>query len=675
MQSNTLSHKGLMYLFASVAFALLLHSEFLPVWVLGLAAVIMVWRYIIFTGKVKKANGMTKSILVCLGFYGVYYSYGIALSIESAVTLLVASLSLKPLEVQTKRDSYVLLFLCILVQGQHFLFEQGPLAYLLVLMSLFVTLISLVFINQSARSNSHVSVSIKLFLFSLPLTLFLFFVLPRLGPLWSINMSTKAGVIGLSDSMSPGDVSELGRSDELAFRVKFIGDVPAMEHRYWRALVLDYFDGEKWEASYRPDVARSLSSDTLRVNDSFQYEIITQAHEKKWLYALQDAEPETDQINVLENGLLVYKYKVMNAFQYQVKSNKPVLFDSPDLQGIQVSRVGRGGNALTALQRQAYLQLPASKNERSRQLVSNFVAVSDNQLDVVKNISEYFLSNPFSYTLSPGLAESEHRVDEFLFETQLGFCAHYAGSVVFLLRGAGIPARVVLGYLGGEENPIGNYYSVYQYDAHAWVEFWIEGVGWLSIDPTGWVSPDRVSQGVEFAVQSEFVGFKTEHKWLRGIRDQLQAFNYHWNDWMLGYKGEKQQAMMASVFGNEDSYKWPIAVALLFLVTIGIVFFFVLKVGVKTKQSLNAKLLNNYVGRLKKLGVDVDVSMTFLSIEAKVIDRYPMATFRVKAITQLLNDAIYTSRQSKLDKRITKEYKKNMVKLIASCGQDGSQKA
>jgi transglutaminase-like putative cysteine protease len=670
MQSNRLNSTAILYLFISVVIAHFLHRDFLPNWELVLVGVILGWRYSIFKGKINQPSAWVKLLLVCGGFYGIYYTYGFALSIESAVALLVTSLALKPLEVQTKRDSYVLIFLCILVQGQHFLFEQGPLAYLFVLVSLFSTLCALVVVNQSSQSNAQITTASKIFLLSIPLTVLLFFILPRLSPLWSVNMTTKAGLVGLSDSMSPGDISELGRSDELAFRVSFNNKIPPVNQRYWRALVLDNYDGEKWRANYRPKKNWPAKASDMKSFDpefSYDYEVITEAHEEKWLFALEGSKPRQKDIAVQDDGLLINRFKAISKFQY--KAEAPVFNQTSGagLENIQAYFSFNEKSTLSALQKKVYLQLPKGLNKRTKELAVKLANDSEGDLEFVKSLADYYLSNPFSYTLSPGEARSDDRVDEFLFDKKIGFCAHYAGSAVYLLRSAGIPARVVLGYLGGERNPVGDYYSVYQYDAHAWVEVWIKHRGWLRIDPTGWVSPERVEMGIEQAINDEFVGFKSQFKWLNKMRHQFQAFNYLWNDLMLGYKDDSQQAILDSFFGNRDSLTWGFIISGLMIAIMALVFLVVMMAGGSSKQSVHYRLLANYVYRLNKIGLDVNTSMSFIEIEKAVVLKYPQAAYGVSLITAHLNQALYANITSDLDKEIRAKYKKIMLRVLKNC--------
>lgn len=657
MQSNLLNRRSLKFLFVSVLAALFLHYEFLPVWVLILAPIIIVWRYAIYRGRIKQPNSIIKMILVVSGFYGVFYSYGFNLSIESAVTLLVAGLALKPLEVESKRDSYVLIFLCYFVQSQHFLFDQGPIAFVLVLLCLFVTLVAQVVVNQSEQSTSHYKIVSKLFLLSVPLTVFLFFILPRLGPLWSLNISTQSGLVGLSESMSPGEISELGKSDELAFRVKFDGDVPPVQERYWRALVLDFYDGVTWKTKYRAEVDwRNQVSGNL--SPKYKYEVITEAHEKRWLFALTGSLPDQPKIGVSEDGLLKNRYKALNPFQYKVEVSSEV-----GLYSLQSDR-----SHLTPLERQSYLQIPSGNlNSKTKALSIKLRRESKGPEHFLTLLSEYYLSNPFIYTLSPGELDGDNRVDDFLFGTQSGFCAHYAGSAVYMLRHAGIPSRVVLGYLGGEKNTLGDYYSVYQYDAHAWVELWVENKGWLRIDPTGWVSPERVEEGIEQAVKQEFVGFKSQSKWLRDFRSQVQALNYYWNDWMLSYKGDRQQQILDSVFGKRSSLDLFFGIAGLFLGLLVFLFAVVLGSTYIRRRANKDRFLRLYIKRFTSLGLVVDHNMTFMQIEKEIVSKYPSASLEAAKLTNYLNSIFFSSSSFVYERSELKESKDLMKTLFKKC--------
>ena len=498
MKDDPLDRRSLLFLMISLCGALLLHAERLPVWIIALAVAIMAWRFMIYQGRLSSPHWSVKGCLVLVGFAGIYATYDKQFSIESMTALLVAGFILKPLETGTRQQSYLLIFLAYLLMSLYFLFDQSPLGYLCVMGVLIFTLATQITVNSIDRHaeegeestsfrSGALGQALLLLLKSLPLALFLFFILPRLGPLWSMNISTQAGTIGLSDSMSPGDIAELGKSDELAFRVKFLDAEPNVKQLYWRALVLDYFDGEQWSQSYKPKVNWKSPRKDIDVQEySTSYDVMMEPHEQRWLFSLGLSIPITRDIGVREDGLLIAKKKIHNPWLYRAKSN----FES---------RLNK--ESLSKKDQSAYLQLPKSGDERSREFAKQLKSQVQSPLLMVEALKQFIGTRNFFYTLSPGTLDSDSSIDEFLFDTQKGFCAHFAGSIVYLLRAADIPARVVLGYQGAEDNPVAGFYSVYQYNAHAWVELWVEGRGWLRIDPTAWVAPERIEQGVESALK------------------------------------------------------------------------------------------------------------------------------------------------------------------------------
>ena len=661
MKNEPLSQSSLAFLTINLLAALMLHIDRLPMWISIMAIGSLFWRFLIFRGRIRSPHWSLKGALVLLGFTGIYLTYGRSFSIESMTSLLVAGFILKPLEVQSRQESFVLIFLCYLLISLYFLFDQSPLGYLWVMVVLIFTLSTQITVNQvvvsaedndslKGRSHGVIWQAILIFIKSLPLALFLFFVLPRLGPLWSMNISTQAGTIGLSDSMSPGDIAELGKSDELAFRVQFLDKEPDVKQLYWRALVLDYFDGEQWRQRYKPDIDWSTSHNLLKGDDEkISYEIMLEPHDQDWLFSLGVAEPITANIGISEDARLVSRDKIRSPMLYRAKSI---------LNGHSQNQV------LSKMARDAYLQVPRNDNERSQKFALELKEKFERPMLITKALRDYFGNKEFYYTLSPGTLNSDSTIDEFLFESQKGFCAHFAGSVVYLLRAAGIPARVVLGYQGAEENPVAGFYSVYQYNAHAWVELWVKNRGWVSIDPTGWVSPERIEQGVESALKNEFTGFSSGSTWLNGVRSQLNAFNYYWNDWMLNYKGDAQQGLISSLLGDRDQYE-AIAIYLTgFFGLIALVFLSLLFDFKPERLSYPQKIIKQYRSMLEGWGLKVDSAMTVSQLSGLAMKINPMLEEDIKAIKIRLENSLYVSLEGGM---LKPEYRELMarVKLLA----------
>ena len=537
--SSHMSQTTLMFLFVNVFAALLLHLGRLPVWLIVFSITALVWRLSMFTGRVPKANWFIKLILVSSGFIGIYYSYGATLTIEGMVSLLIAGVMLKPLEVSKYNDSYLLIFLNYFLCALLFLFDRTPLDFLLVIFVMVLTLASQVLVHFYDQANrvQSIKTGLGLLLKSIPLALVLFFVLPRVGPLWTLNIPTQSGVVGLSDSMSPGSIAQLGKNNELAFRVKILeGDLP-MNQRYWRTLTLNEFDGQTWQVSkaYQQENNNNFYDPSRNSN---RYEVMVEPHEKNWLFALGAAKPLTQGITIQNDATLRSKRKLYNQWQYQVGSNYGELLPQ---------------TFLTRTEWLTYTYLPEGSNPKAKAFAQQLKQQADNLPLFIEILRSYISTQGFNYTLSPGVYDGDHQIDDFLFESKSGFCSYYAGSLAFLLRSINVPSRVVVGYMGGEDNEISQTMSIYQRDAHAWVEVFIEGQGWLRLDPTAWVSPERVESGLQQAIPNEFQGFNTSAQWLKDLRKQWQAFDYLWNEWMLSYKGGKQQALLQDLWGKRNT--------------------------------------------------------------------------------------------------------------------------
>jgi transglutaminase-like putative cysteine protease len=206
---------------------------------------------------------------------------------------------------------------------------------------------------------------------------------------------------------------------------------------------------------------------------------------------------------------------------------------------------------------EASLELPTGSNPRTRELAAEWRREHEADEAVVRQVLGHFRREAFVYTLNPPLL-GQNGIDEFLFETRRGFCEHYAGAFVFLMRAAGIPARVVTGYQGGEPNPIDGYLIVRQSDAHAWAEIWLSGQGWVRIDPTAAIAPSRIEMGLAAAVpEGELLPFlaRGNISWLRDVRFRWEAMNNSWNQWVLGYNPERQRELLSRLGLREPDWR------------------------------------------------------------------------------------------------------------------------
>ncbi|MDH4565351.1 DUF3488 domain-containing protein [Pseudomonas sp. BN414] len=536
---------GLTWLLVAQVLVILPHLPYLPLWIIAMWLGCAAWRIQIFRMRAQYPRGTVKAALILAIALGVFFSRGTLVGLEAAVVLLVAVFILKLVELRTQRDALVLVLLGFFTQVTAYLFNDGMLAGLYSLLPLCALLASLVGLQQS-RFAERPLVPLKaagsLLLQAIPLMLLLFMFFPRLGPLWSLPLPGDKGVTGLSDAMSPADIAELSRSGDLAFRASFEGPVPPMSQLYWRALTLERFDGRRWSQSLTSQFGQE--ADWRREGEPLRYSIVMQPSGRPWLFGLDVAETREEGVRARGDFRLERRTPVDRPLLYQVTS-WPQAVREPE------------GNP-DALRRA--LQLPPNGESRTRAWAEELKRQHAEPQQLVDALLAHFNREPYVYTLKPPPL-GENNIDAFLFDTRRGFCAHYAGAMTFILRAAGVPARVVAGYQGGELNPAGNYVLVHQFDAHAWVEYWLPGRGWISVDPTFQVAPNRIELGLEDAVareQSFLEGSPLsplrfrQLGWLNQARLAWDNLNYGWQRWVLGYQGEAQMELVRRWFGSLD---------------------------------------------------------------------------------------------------------------------------
>jgi transglutaminase-like putative cysteine protease len=348
---------------------------------------------------------------------------------------------------------------------------------------------------------------------ALPLAFVLFLFFPRMvGAFWTLPQGDSA-VTGLSDTMTPGAISSLSESDDPAFRVRFEGKPPPPEERYWRGPVLHEFDGYTWtrgQSFYLQPMLEPRGT-------AYRYSVTMEPTAQRWWFAL-------DTVNDYprRRAVLTFDHQLIGT---DVVS-RPTTYRATSYTHNVTSEVG----SLTM--RRYDTRLNRNRNLRTQQLAQQMRAEAGSDEQYIRSVLALFGRGGFEYTLTPPKLNRDS-VDDFLFNTRQGFCGHYASAFVTLMRAAGVPSRVVTGYLGGEWNPIRQYFVVRQSDAHAWAEVWIEGRGWVRIDPTAVVAPERLRRGVfDLLPNSLSVPQRAlrEFPWLSDARQRWDALNDWWNE-------------------------------------------------------------------------------------------------------------------------------------------------
>ncbi|WP_290698496.1 DUF3488 and DUF4129 domain-containing transglutaminase family protein [Amphritea sp.] len=555
-----LTRSSMIWLLVSILLVTIPFISILPGWLYLLAFLTVGWRLMVHSGRWNFPHWSVRFGLLLLVLLGLLFELRSGSVMAVTVGLLVSAFLLKLTEMYRRRDALVVIFVAFLLTVCSFLFHQSiPMALYALLCLIVVTAC----LNTVYRSQQNSDVwrplkhSVTLYMQALPMMLVLFLIFPRIGPLWQVDMNTGQSFTGLSDSMSPGDVSRLTRSAEIAFRARFDGLPPPENQRYWRGLTYDRFDGRRWTRSELKK-AGATDSELSVSGQKYSYQVVMEATGQPWRYGLDIPMDYPTNVRRISDLTLVGKEPLMQRAQYQL-----------------VSQQGPIKEALSADRYSEYLQLPQQGNEKTRQLALKWHSENAVTKDFSKQLLEFFASD-FRYTLEPPLLLSADPIDQLLFESKRGFCGHFASAAVFMFRAAGIPARVVGGYLGGEMNPLDGALTVRQYEAHAWLEYWDrQDLSWHRLDPTSVVAPLRLEQPAEqlFRSESAFLadalmmrnGFLSGTL-LKQLRLRYEAMNYGWHRWVLNFH-QQQSGILQQLLGDISVLK----ILLLVLVPGGLV--------------------------------------------------------------------------------------------------------
>lgn len=612
----------------------------LPLWLIGLLAFCLLWRSPGMEARLGQPSLLLRFLLLVAGMVGVYYSHRSFIGPEGGVSFLMLCAALKLMESRNQRDWFVLAVLDFFVLSTAFLFSQSMLLTLLVAAMVVVVLMAFLALHQSPteKIGHTIKKASVLALQALPLMLVLFVFFPRLPPLWTMNLTQNTGRTGISDSMSPGDIARLSESAELAFRVEFQGEAPPASQLYWRGLVLNYYDGQKWiqgDTISWPISANPQSPDYrppswVKAGNTNQapwkYRVILEATDQPWLFSLAIPYSGTKKVLLTRDFRLAYLTPVFSRLVYEVESWSDHYADTEDLP---------------AWLKNQSLQLPATGNEESRQMAKRWHLAAASDESYIQHVLDYFREERFFYTLEPPPLQN-NRIDEFLFRSRRGFCEHYASAFVFLMRAAGIPARVVAGYQGGEKSPMDNYWLVRQLDAHAWAEVWLEGKGWVRVDPTSAVAPQRIERGAaQAASQREYWGGSglstlkyNNYRLLRSLRNMADFVNYRWYRDVLGYDIENQQGLMKRLLGDEGLLRRLLVMGGLLLVLAGLAFAWTLWGG-RTQQHPVDRQYRRYCERMAKLGLSREAGESPQAFAQRIAQEKPALAEEAKEVGRL----------------------------------------
>ncbi len=537
----------------------------LSIWIIAVALFCGLWRTNVYLGRWDYPKRWLKAVLVvaCLG--GVGISGVGAFSLEAMASLLVSMFALKLIEMKSRRDAYVVIFLGYFAIAIQFLFEQQLLLAIYQLGAFVLVTAAMVSLNQlhlAVRPLPSLKLAGVLVFQAVPLTLVMFLLFPRMAPLWTVPLPGSS-VTGLSDTVKPGDIASLTQSDELAFRVVVDGPMPAPSQRYWRGLVFSDFEEGGWKARER----RRAREYPMSRSSDLNYEVLLEPTMQTWLYALGNSTSEHSNVYLTVDGRLESRDPIMSVFRYRA---------------VQHQR-DRRAEPLSESERIRETTIDPEANPRLQALGKALLAEHGTPMTMTRAVLTHIREAPYRYTLSPPLYQTRDAFDEFWFDGQAGFCEHYASAYVYLMRAAGIPARVVGGYLGGEVNEVSGHLMVRQYDAHAWTEFYDPELGWFRVDPTAAVAPERVEQGLTAALSSAdlaslpLLSSARIGDWdLAGsVLRWMDSIEHRWNLWVVGYDSNVQYRFLGDLLGEVTAARIGMAILVFGGIGLGVVAIFI----------------------------------------------------------------------------------------------------
>jgi transglutaminase-like putative cysteine protease len=624
----------------------------LSVWMLAIIGLCLCWRTLAIIKPTQKPHRMVLFLLACSGCLAIAITgqqLGVLLSM---LHLLCFAYALKSLEMNSRKDFYQIILLGIFILASVLIFSQSIFISFSVFCLLVLNLsILLAYFSSTVNFKKPLIKTTKVVIQSIPLAIVLFIFFPRLAPFWQVP-SSKSAQTGLSESVTPGEIANLARSSALAFRVQFFTDIPEYNQLYWRAMVMDNFDGQTWKQSINKSLINKNNSNNIAldtpelIGDKTHYQVMVEPSYQQWMFSLAVIDPQSMVSNQM--GILPLP-------NYTIQSTKPI---GQTINYEVTSYIDSLLNStLSNNEKMKSLHIPVDSNPRLQERGSSLKVEYPDEIHRAQAILDIIREQDFYYTLTPPLLSgygAGNELDQFFYQSKKGFCVHYASVFTFIMRASGTPARLVTGYLGGEYNKQSGHLSIYQYDAHAWAEIWVEDRGWVRVDPTTAVNPERVESGLSQALQQEALldnDLLTLHRykhlaWVNSLRLQLDALDYQWARMVLGYSSKKQYDLITHWFGNFKSWKVGLIIGGSIILMMTIMWFVNLRKS--TKKPLVKWLIQYHqiLAILKTKGLNKPETMPVNQFSALVIQRFPSVNVNFVAYTKCFEALMYQALSS-----------------------------
>jgi transglutaminase-like putative cysteine protease len=599
-RDRSIPRRPLLWLAAALLFTLPPMFRSLATWVPCLFLLALAMKFWMEPRGYRLRFAIFKLMLAAVALLIIFVSYNSLKGIEPAVSLLVVLISLKVLEAHTAREFQVMVLMGWVLCLCGFFLSQDFAAALCLLTAFALLLVALIQFHRAASPGAFwppLRTTCKLLAQAAPLIVLLFVLFPRIGTGFRFEFrDLRAAGTGFSDRLSPGSIASLANSSDIAFRAEFPGsNTRPTGPMYWRGAVMWHCDGMEWRAPYAP-ASISRAPNQSPSGSTIRQRITLAPRGARWMFAL-DRPFEIPRGAVLVRGDYIWSVQpIRKTRRYEVVS-------SPE-----VTR-----NDLTPYERKEALELPASISPAVRELAQSWVAQNSNSRAIINSAFQFFRTQGFRYSLSPGEYKKDD-LEQFLFHRRVGFCEHYAASFATLMRLAGIPARVVVGYLGGEYNDLGDFFLVRQADTHAWCEVWLPESGWTRVDPTNVVAPGRagldlnsflegrIASGQMEPRRSAFIARLARSAIFTNIRLAWETLNYQWDTRLLGFDADVQDVLLSSIGIAKHGPYFLIVEVLAVAVALLVIYFGWMQLRTRSRVNPVKVLYERFCRKIARLG-------------------------------------------------------------------------
>ncbi|MEN8259448.1 MAG: DUF3488 and transglutaminase-like domain-containing protein [Pseudomonadota bacterium] len=636
IRADRIESRTLVFLLVSVALIVAPHALHVPPVVFGFFCVLLAWRFLAVRNRALIPRPLVLLLCTLLGTALMFSQHRGLLGRDAGTSLFIIALALKLHELKSQRDLYLVAYLTFFVAATQFLFLENIFMAVYILLTTCLLLTVLIDYNSpGTRLLNGFKTAATLIAQAIPVMIVMFVFFPRVdAPRWLLFTEDHKALTGLSEILEPGTISELGLSPELAFRVSFEGDIPPPRDRYWRGPVLSRTDGTRWAPAASKRSRRIAKPEFAGIR--YDYTITQEPQTKNWVFALDLPARYPHGLFLTADNRLLAQKELHKRSAFRLTS---------------FTRYNTG--AISENEKRLNQQLPREPSLQIADLVESFREASASAEATVRNALDYFKNNEFIYTLTPPLLP-EDPIETFLFKTREGYCSHYATAFVYLMRAAGIPARVVTGYQGGTFNPMGEFLEVRQANAHAWAEVWLQGEGWVRVDPTAAVAPERVEKDVNIDLQiaTGEASFKTID--MRGLgklmvhmRFAWYSIDYAWQRWVLNYTSFNQTQFLSKLGINDlKSMTLWLAAGIAGATALAAILVFG---GPRKRPDKVIELYRKFRSKLKSVGLEKKPGEGAGDFGRRATQRLPKAAEQIRLITALYLNIRYGRFHTKKD--------------------------